>query len=216
MFGEPTEQVKCIIALQWQNVTIPVVGLNHTQGGYFLNYYLNKEYPWFGPEAHDSRHDSLIACRYSKTHDLWSLSEGVISIDKRNTPEELPCRSVTPNLFLEWRPVEKLKNLAREILMVSATKCEYGILARVTVWPSNQSPSAEEMERVWLDPPRNEPLVQVFRPKIFPNPVSIGVFSVDRLMLDLPFFIDGPLTSSSEGPVYSKPGILRGPRKGRD
>ena len=206
---------RCVVALQHDTWVIPVVGINQTAGGFFINYYLNKIHPFFGPTPHESRHHSLIAARYSRSHDIYSASENVRSIDDRDTPEELPCRSVTPDLLLPWMPRREFDKLVKVPLLVPAVECEYGMLVRVTVWPRFMSPTAEEMRDVWTTPSRREPLVRVFLPSCFANRVSVAVFSVDNLIQELPFFIDGSIQSSDQGPVYSNPIMLHGRRKGR-
>jgi hypothetical protein len=89
-----------LVILTYRDFFTPVVGINHTSGGWFLNYYINKEHPWFGTEAHDSRHPTLIAARLTGEHDVYSVSEGAVPIDDRKTPEELPARSITGDLML--------------------------------------------------------------------------------------------------------------------
>ena len=206
---------RCVVALQHGSFAIPVVGINQTAGGFFINYYLNQAHPFFGPTPHESRHDTLIAARYSKTHDIYSASTNVTSIDSRSTPEELPCRSVTPDLFLPWMSHGELAKLVSVPLFVPAMECQYGMLVTVTVWPKHMSPTAQEMRDVWTTPPRQEQLVRMFLPSCFANPVSVAAFSVDQLMQVLPFHMDGPLESSDRGPVYSDPIMLHGPREGR-
>lgn len=38
----PLEKNKCVVALEIGEQFIPVIGINQTPNGYFINYYINK------------------------------------------------------------------------------------------------------------------------------------------------------------------------------
>ena len=212
----PLEKNKCIVVLEIWGQFIPVVGINQTPGGYFINYYINKVHPFFGTSPHDSRHETLIASRYDHAHDVYSAGEGVFSIDQRKNAEELPCRSVTQDLFLPPISEAELDKVAKRLLIVPFEECKNGILVRVKIWPRGSDPTNEELRETWQEIPYAEPLVNVFTPNCFTNKLSIGVFSTNRLQQELPFFIDGPVTTSSTtSQTVGSPLALRGKRAGR-
>ena len=194
-----------------------MVGLNQTPGGFFVNFYLNRPDPFFGDydPPHISRHRGLIAARYTARSDFFSASQGVVHIDDRKMPEELPWCSVTRDLYLPPVGKSTLKSRVDRPLIVPIEDVPDGVLVRVKIWPRHLEPTDEDMKKAINVPPNYEPLVATFVPRGFTNPVVVGAFRVDRLMRDAPFFIDEPLKSSSKGPTYGPQITLHGPRAGR-
>lgn len=213
----PLEKNKCVVVLETRGQFIPVIGINQTAGGYFINYYINKNHPLFGLSPHDSRHESLIALRHDQKFDLFSASEGVFSIDQRKSAEELPCRSVTQDLFRPPISKAELNEVITRPLIVPFEECKDGILVRVRIWPKALDPTRKELRETWEAIPYGEQLVKIFTPECFTNKVSIGVFSTDRLMSVFPFFIDEPVTSDASTTWQSvgSPLTFLGKRKGR-
>jgi len=210
----PLIKNKCIVVLETAGQFIPVVGINQNSG-YFINYYINKVHQFFGISPHDSRHKTLIASRYDQEYDIYSASEDVFSIDQRESAEELPCRSVTQDLFLHPRSKAELNEEVKCPLIVPFEKCKDGILVRVKIWPKSSNPTVKELRETWETPPYFEQLVKPFTPDCFTNKVSIGVFSTDKLQIELPFFIDGPVKADSTTlQSVGSPMTFRGKRKG--
>jgi hypothetical protein len=158
----------------------------------------------------------MIAARHSAGDDVFSMSEGIKPIDQRKNFEELPARSVTPDLFLDWRPIENLKNNAKKILLVHAGECKYGILVQVVIWPANQHPSNMEMREAWNSTTKfREKLVKVFFPDVFANCMLVAVYAVDRLMQVLPIFLEGPWVEEPDGSRRGVPFKFRPPTMGQ-
>ncbi len=207
----PLEKNKCVVVLKAKKQYTPVVGINQTTGGYFLNYYLNKYDPFYGENPHDSRHETLIASRFSKDVDWFSAEENVKSIDERVNPEDLPCRSITRDLYLSPITKENLKKKIIRPLYAPLKKCRQGVIVRVKIWPKHLSSNIKKLKEVWQEVKGAEIPVVVFTPSCFTNKVSVAVFSTDKRQIEAPFPIDEPLKGPGEGP----PIAIRGPRKGR-
>jgi hypothetical protein len=207
----PLEKNKCVVVLKAKKQYTPVVGINQTTGGYFLNYYLDKYDPWYGDNPHVSRHEKLSTFRYDKDKDWFSTSEDIKTIDERVTPEDLPCCSITSDLYLSSVDKEHLKRKVSLPLYVPFKKCRHGVMVRVKIWPKHLSSNIKKLKEVWQEVKGAEIPVVVFTPSCFTNKVSVAVFSTDKRQIEAPFPIDEPLKGPGEGP----PIAIRGPRKGR-
>jgi hypothetical protein len=204
-----------LIVIEEQGRYIPTIGINQTSGGYFMNYHLNRPHQFYSNEIHphDTRHETLIASRYSKSKDWFSASIGIYSIDERETPEDLPCRSVIRPFFVRPKSIRQIRIITDNALIIPDNIP--GVLARVKVWPKKIKPTEDEIQKAWAVQLHPEPLIKVFNPEFFTNIVSIAVFSIDKLHAEFHFPFDGPLKPDEKGMAQTHPVLFRGPRKGR-
>lgn len=210
----PLEKNKCVIVLKEKKEYIPVIGINQTTGGYFLNYYLNKYDPWYGENPHISRHKDLVAFRYDEEKDWFSMGKDWKTIDEKKTFENLPCCSITSDLYLKSVDKKWIKRKVSLPIYVPFKKCRQAVLARVKIWPKHLDPNIKELKAVWQMDKNPERLVDIFTPNCFTNKVSVAIYSTDIKQVEIPL-ISGPMKFSGSGPFYGPPILYRGPRKGR-
>lgn len=210
----PLSLNKCVVIVRLKNKFIPIVGINETKGGYFINYYLNSDKTIFGTASHDSRHDTLVASRFTKTQDLFRFNEPVLKIDDKEFPEVLPSGGITRKFFPHGINRDKVRKNIQHPLIVSDEKIKKGILVRAIVWPQKMKPTKKEMEKELKNQHYAEPLKYVFTPTCFSNKIIIGVYYCKHLTREIPLLINGPVSTNSAEYVSVGPAFtIRGQRR---
>lgn len=214
MTNYPIPSNKCLLFVKRRREFISVVGLNHTKGGYFLNYYLNSSRTIFGNAKHDSRHNDLTVGRFTGEQDLFSRSDTVIEIDDEQRPELLPSGGITKDFFVKGISKKELNNLSVIPLVVSERRFTDGILVRVAVWPKNAHPTPEEMKSFLESQSFSEQLIVTFKPDCFPNRLIVAVYQCQKLIREFPIVNQPVSTNSTEWVPVGTPFIYKRPRKG--